>query len=206
MTFSYLTGGGGFSSRFDTLQSPRSVDGGAASSNAAASTSQPAPSSSPLYDEAVAGVFFSHGFAAASSVIVQRPQLRLAFPRLSPPCLAPFSTSQHPECHCSPWPTPNSCHPAFPVPAAGAMRLGLRLEQRSDVRRLVDGLTRRLAAAGEDLAAAVGRVDDLSARNAALEGVVRELREQLQLEAARPAAQVRAAQPLPCTLRQYLRD
>lgn len=86
------------------------------------------------------------------------------------------------------------------------MRLGLRLEQRSDVRRLVDGLTRRLAAAGEDLAAAVGRVDDLSARNAALEGVVRELREQLQLEAARPAAQVRAAQPLPCTLRQYLRD
>eukprot|EP00775_Hariotina_reticulata_P003235 gene3235-3512_t len=39
--------------------------------------------------------------------------------------------------------------------AGGVMRLGLRLEQRSDVRRLVDLLSRRIRQAGDDLAAAV---------------------------------------------------
>jgi hypothetical protein len=38
------------------------------------------------------------------------------------------------------------------------MRLGLRLEQRSDVRRLVDLLSRRMRQAGDDLAAAVAEV------------------------------------------------
>lgn len=39
-----------------------------------------------------------------------------------------------------------------------AMRLGLKLEQRSDVRRLVDVLARRVRQAGDDLAAAVAEV------------------------------------------------
>jgi hypothetical protein len=39
-----------------------------------------------------------------------------------------------------------------------AMRLGLKLEQRGDVRRLVDVLARRVRQAGDDLAAAVAEV------------------------------------------------
>jgi hypothetical protein len=38
------------------------------------------------------------------------------------------------------------------------MRLGLRLEQRLDVKRLADGLARRVRQAGDDLAAAVAEV------------------------------------------------
>jgi hypothetical protein len=38
------------------------------------------------------------------------------------------------------------------------MRLGLKLEQRSDVRRLVDVLSRRVRQASEDLGAAVAEV------------------------------------------------
>jgi hypothetical protein len=40
------------------------------------------------------------------------------------------------------------------------MRLGLKLEQRSDVRRLVDVLARRVRQAGDDLAAAVAEVGE----------------------------------------------
>ena len=42
--------------------------------------------------------------------------------------------------------------------ATAAMRLGLKLEQRGDVRRLVDVLARRVRQAGDDLAAAVAEV------------------------------------------------
>lgn len=43
-----------------------------------------------------------------------------------------------------------------------AMRLGLKLEQRSDVRRLVDVLARRVRQAGDDLAAVVAEVGVLA--------------------------------------------
>jgi hypothetical protein len=42
--------------------------------------------------------------------------------------------------------------------AAAVMRLGVKLEQRSDVRRLVDVLARRVRQAGDDLSAAVAEV------------------------------------------------
>jgi hypothetical protein len=41
---------------------------------------------------------------------------------------------------------------------SSSMRLGLKLEQRSDVRRLVDVLSRRVQQAAEDLGAAVAEV------------------------------------------------
>jgi hypothetical protein len=53
-------------------------------------------------------------------------------------------------------------------PPSAVMRLGLRLEQRSDVRRLVDGLARGVRQAGDDLAAAVDEIHQLRANNGAL--------------------------------------
>lgn len=45
---------------------------------------------------------------------------------------------------------------------SSSMRLGLKLEQRSDVRRLVDVLSRRVRQAAEDLGAAVSEVSERS--------------------------------------------
>jgi hypothetical protein len=47
---------------------------------------------------------------------------------------------------------------AAAVGGSSSMRLGLKLEQRSDVRRLVDVLSRRVRQAAEDLGAAVAEV------------------------------------------------
>lgn len=54
-------------------------------------------------------------------------------------------------------------------------------------------LQRRLRQAGQDLVEAVGQVRSLQGSNQALDGAVRELREQIHLEGQRPQAQVRAA-------------
>jgi hypothetical protein len=51
---------------------------------------------------------------------------------------------------------------------AAAMRLGLRLEQRADVRRLVETLARAVRQAGDDLAAAADEAQQLRANNGAL--------------------------------------
>jgi hypothetical protein len=53
------------------------------------------------------------------------------------------------------------------------MRLGLKLEQRGDVRKLVDLLQKRLRQAGGDLQAAVGEIQALQASNALLGSQVR---------------------------------
>lgn len=63
--------------------------------------------------------------------------------------------------------------------SSSAMRLGIKLEQRSDVRRLVDVLTRRLRQAGDDLTAAVSEVTALQAANAQLSEALVEAREEL---------------------------
>lgn len=59
------------------------------------------------------------------------------------------------------------------------MRLGIKLEQRSDVRRLVDILARRVRQAGDDLSAAVTEVTALQAANARLSEALVEAREEL---------------------------
>src|SRR5689334_12490866 len=59
--------------------------------------------------------------------------------------------------------------PAAPMHAqGGASRLGLKLEQRGDVRRLVEQLGVRVRQAGADLAAAVNEIQQLQANNSAL--------------------------------------
>jgi hypothetical protein len=62
---------------------------------------------------------------------------------------------------------------------SGAMRLGLKLEQRGDVRKLVDMLQKRLRQAGGDLQAAVGEIQGLRASNQVLAGQVMHLQQQL---------------------------
>jgi hypothetical protein len=53
------------------------------------------------------------------------------------------------------------------------MRLGLKLEQRADVRKLVDALQKRLRQAGGDLQAAVGEIQGLRGSNQMLVGQVK---------------------------------
>lgn len=74
--------------------------------------------------------------------------------------------------------------------AGAAMRLGMKLEQRSDVRRLVDMLSRRMRQAGDDLAAAVAEVGALQSANASLSEALVAAREELQ--AAQRGAHVTA--------------
>lgn len=62
---------------------------------------------------------------------------------------------------------------------SGAMRLGLKLEQRGDVRKLVDMLQKRLRQAGGDLQAAVGEIQGLRGSNQMLVGQVMQLQQQL---------------------------
>lgn len=59
------------------------------------------------------------------------------------------------------------------------MRMGIKLEQRSDVRRLVDALARRVRQAGDDLSAAVTEVTALQAANTRLSEALVEAREEL---------------------------
>lgn len=61
---------------------------------------------------------------------------------------------------------------------SSAMRLGIRLEQRSDIRKLVEVLQRRVRSAGADLQAAVAEIQQLQANNKALSGRVMELQSQ----------------------------
>ncbi|WIA36554.1 hypothetical protein OEZ86_007846 [Tetradesmus obliquus] len=63
---------------------------------------------------------------------------------------------------------------------SSSMRLGLNLEQRSDVRRLVDVLSRRVRQAAEDLGAAVSEVSALQSANAALSEALVAAREELE--------------------------
>lgn len=79
-------------------------------------------------------------------------------------------TGPHISCAPPVWPRPPQSQAASPSSSAATtvMRLGLRLEQRADVRRLVDVLAGRLGQATSDLAAAVHEVHQLQANNAAL--------------------------------------
>lgn len=63
--------------------------------------------------------------------------------------------------------------------SSSTMRLGIKLDQRSDVRRLVDILARRVRQAGDDLATAVAEVTTLQAANARLSEALIEAREEL---------------------------
>ncbi len=72
------------------------------------------------------------------------------------------------------------------------MRLGLKLEQRGDVRKLLDLLQRRLRQAGGDLQAAVGEIQALQASNALLGSQVRPGRHaSVRAAAACPGARCR---------------
>eukprot|EP00877_Chromochloris_zofingiensis_P005919 jgi/Chrzof1/1580/Cz10g13080.t1 len=60
------------------------------------------------------------------------------------------------------------------------MRLGLRLEQRADIRRLVEVLSRRVRQAGDDLAAAVNEIQQLQVNNSSLVAQLSTMQDQLQ--------------------------